>query len=69
MWKETKSLWGLCCAIQDHVKRQTRFTSNKPARDIISRMEATAQSMGFRVETRKYKVSNNKDSHIIASSV
>lgn len=41
---------------QDHVKRQTRFTSNKPARDIISRMEATAQSMGFRVETRKYKM-------------
>ncbi|KAG0609814.1 hypothetical protein M758_7G016100 [Ceratodon purpureus] len=41
---------------QDHVKRQTRFTSNKPAKEIISKMEATARSMGFQVETRKYKM-------------
>nr|ACQ83479.1 CBL-interacting protein kinase 07 [Physcomitrium patens] len=41
---------------QDHVKRQTCFTSNIPANEIISRMEGAAQSMGFRVETRKYKM-------------
>ncbi|KAG0558061.1 hypothetical protein KC19_10G001800 [Ceratodon purpureus] len=41
---------------QDHVKRQTRFTSNKPAKEIIFRMETTAQSMGFRVETHGYKM-------------
>lgn len=41
---------------QDHVKRQTRFTSKKPAREIIQRMESTAKSMGFGVETRNYKM-------------
>jgi len=38
------------------VKRQTRFVSDKPAKEIISKMESTAQSLGFRVETHKYKV-------------
>nr|AGY49229.1 CBL-interacting protein kinase 6 [Physcomitrium patens] len=41
---------------QDHVKRQTRFTSKKPARDIINRMETAAKSMGFGVGTRNYKM-------------
>lgn len=41
---------------QDHVKRQTRFVSDKPAKEIISKMESTGQLMGFRVETHKYKV-------------
>lgn len=48
--------------MQDHVKRQTCFTSNIPANEIISRMEGAAQSMGFRVETRKYKVLSIKGS-------
>eukprot|EP00246_Nothoceros_aenigmaticus_P013210 TRINITY_DN4459_c0_g2_i1.p1 TRINITY_DN4459_c0_g2~~TRINITY_DN4459_c0_g2_i1.p1 ORF type:complete len:142 (+),score=15.63 TRINITY_DN4459_c0_g2_i1:507-932(+) len=41
---------------QDHVRRQTRFTSKKPAREIMSRMEAAAKVMGLRVQTRNYKM-------------
>ncbi|CAK9228503.1 unnamed protein product [Sphagnum troendelagicum] len=41
---------------QDHVKRQTRFTSRRPAKDIIARINATAMSMGFSVKARNYKM-------------
>uniref|UniRef100_A0A0D6QZV8 non-specific serine/threonine protein kinase n=1 Tax=Araucaria cunninghamii TaxID=56994 RepID=A0A0D6QZV8_ARACU len=41
---------------QDSVKRQTRFISRKPAKIIISRMESAARLMGFRVQTRNYKM-------------
>eukprot|EP00252_Welwitschia_mirabilis_P008829 TRINITY_DN2103_c0_g1_i2.p1 TRINITY_DN2103_c0_g1~~TRINITY_DN2103_c0_g1_i2.p1 ORF type:complete len:468 (+),score=82.84 TRINITY_DN2103_c0_g1_i2:148-1551(+) len=41
---------------QDHVKRQTRFLSKHPARVIISKMEASARSLGFRVKIRNYKM-------------
>ncbi|XVE54433.1 hypothetical protein DITRI_Ditri03aG0081100 [Diplodiscus trichospermus] len=40
---------------QDYVKRQTRFVSCKPARVIISSVEAVAESMGLKVHTRNYK--------------
>ncbi|XP_039066321.1 CBL-interacting serine/threonine-protein kinase 24-like isoform X1 [Hibiscus syriacus] len=40
---------------QDYVKRQTRFVSRKPARVIISSVEALAESMGLKVHTRNYK--------------
>ena len=41
---------------QDYVKRQTRFVSRKPARVIISSVEAVAESIGLKVHTRNYKV-------------
>jgi 5'-AMP-activated protein kinase catalytic alpha subunit len=42
---------------QDYVKRQTRFVSRKPAKVIISSIEAVAESMGLKVHSRNYKVS------------
>ncbi|KAF9614966.1 hypothetical protein IFM89_021396 [Coptis chinensis] len=41
---------------QDFVKRQTRFVSRKPAKTIISSIEAVAESMGLKVHSRNYKV-------------
>jgi len=41
---------------QDYVKRQTRFISRKPAKVIISKMESAASSLGFRNQTRNYKM-------------
>ncbi|GLT55361.1 hypothetical protein SLA2020_284920 [Shorea laevis] len=41
---------------QDYVKRQTRFVSRKPAKVIISTVEAVAESMSLKVHTRNYKV-------------
>lgn len=40
---------------QDFVKRQTRFVSRKPAKILISSIEAVAESMGLKVHTRNYK--------------
>ncbi|CAN1216871.1 CBL-interacting serine/threonine-protein kinase 24 [Linum perenne] len=40
---------------QDYIKRQTRFVSRRPAKDIISNVEAVAVSMGLKVHTRGYK--------------
>ncbi|XP_062078077.1 CBL-interacting serine/threonine-protein kinase 24-like isoform X1 [Humulus lupulus] len=40
---------------QDYVKRQTRFVSRKPAKVIISTIEAVAESMSLKVHTRGYK--------------
>lgn len=40
---------------QDYVIRQTRFISRKPAKVIISSIEAAAISMGFKAHTRNYK--------------
>ncbi|GMH20548.1 hypothetical protein Nepgr_022389 [Nepenthes gracilis] len=39
----------------DHVKKQTRFVSRKPAEVIISTIGAVAESMGLKVHTRYYK--------------
>ncbi|ERN03738.1 hypothetical protein AMTRI_Chr05g65760 [Amborella trichopoda] len=41
---------------QDYVKRQTRFVSRKPAKVIISTMEAVAEYMGLKVHSRNYKM-------------
>lgn len=41
---------------QDYVKRQTRFVSRKPAKVIISSIEAVAESMGLKVHSRNYKM-------------
>lgn len=42
---------------QDYIKRQTRFVSRKPAKVIISSIEAVAESMRLKVHSRNYKVS------------
>ncbi|KAK1300420.1 CBL-interacting serine/threonine-protein kinase 8 [Acorus calamus] len=54
---------------QDYMKHQTRFVSCKPARVVLSSMEAVAQSMGFKTHTRNYKMRveglcANKTSHV-----
>ncbi|KAK4751166.1 hypothetical protein SAY87_004648 [Trapa incisa] len=41
------------------VKRETRFTSKCPAKDIISKIEATAQPLGFDVKKNNYKPCQN----------
>ncbi|OAE20972.1 hypothetical protein AXG93_267s1010 [Marchantia polymorpha subsp. ruderalis] len=41
---------------QDHVRRQTRFTSKKPAKEIMGKMEEAAKALGFTVQTRSYKI-------------
>ncbi|CAK9275882.1 unnamed protein product [Sphagnum jensenii] len=41
---------------QDHIKRQTRFTSKRPAQDIIARIDTSAKSMGFSVQIRNFKM-------------
>lgn len=38
------------------VKRETRFTSKCPAKDIISKIEETAMPLGFDVKKNNYKV-------------
>ncbi|MBA0810268.1 hypothetical protein Gohar_002275, partial [Gossypium harknessii] len=48
-------VYWLVVADMDYVKRQTRFVSRKPPRDIISSVEAVAESMGLKVHTRNYK--------------
>ncbi|EFJ30501.1 hypothetical protein SELMODRAFT_267186 [Selaginella moellendorffii] len=41
---------------QDLVKRQTRFISKCPAKELLARMEDTAKSMGYKVYKRGYKM-------------
>ncbi|MCO5612188.1 hypothetical protein L7F22_066450 [Adiantum nelumboides] len=41
---------------QGLVKRETRFTSNHPAPEIVSKIEATAKPMGFNVEKKNFKM-------------
>ncbi|KAI3781922.1 hypothetical protein L2E82_11950 [Cichorium intybus] len=40
---------------QDHVRRQTRFVSRQPPKDIISAITVVAELLGFKVITRGYK--------------
>lgn len=60
---------------KDFVKRQTRFVSREPAKDIISTIEAGAESMGLKVYTRNYKTriegasSNNGGNFAVALEV
>ena len=41
---------------QGLVKRETRFTSNRPAKEILSKIEETAAPLGFDVKKNNYKV-------------
>eukprot|EP00246_Nothoceros_aenigmaticus_P012760 TRINITY_DN4097_c0_g1_i1.p1 TRINITY_DN4097_c0_g1~~TRINITY_DN4097_c0_g1_i1.p1 ORF type:complete len:375 (-),score=84.21 TRINITY_DN4097_c0_g1_i1:64-1188(-) len=50
------NLSGLFEKQQDTVKRETRFTSKRPAREIISKIEEAAKPLGFNVKKRDYKV-------------
>ncbi|XP_048132679.1 CBL-interacting serine/threonine-protein kinase 9 isoform X2 [Rhodamnia argentea] len=40
----------------DLVKRETRFTSQHPANEIMSKIEETAKPLGFNVDKRNYKM-------------
>ena len=37
-------------------KRETQFTSQSPANEIMSKIEETAKPMGFNIKKRDYKV-------------
>lgn len=39
------------------MKRQTRFTSKRPAKEIVQKIATAASAAGFTVATRNYKVS------------
>ncbi|RAL37266.1 hypothetical protein DM860_004188 [Cuscuta australis] len=60
---------------KDFVKRQTRFVSREPAKDIVSTIEAGAESMGLKVYTRNFKTriegasSNNGANFAVALEV
>lgn len=41
---------------QGLIKRETRFTSNRPADEIISKIEKTAVPLGFDVKINNFKV-------------
>lgn len=41
---------------QDLVKRETRFTSKRPANEIISKIEEAAGPLGFGVKKNNFKV-------------
>ncbi|XP_019191370.1 PREDICTED: CBL-interacting serine/threonine-protein kinase 9 isoform X4 [Ipomoea nil] len=41
---------------ENHVKRETCFTSKSPANEIVSKIEETAKPMGFNVQKRNYKI-------------
>lgn len=38
------------------MKRETRFTSQSPANEIMSKIEETAKPLGFNVHKKNYKV-------------
>jgi hypothetical protein len=50
-------------ALQDLVKRETRFTSKRPAKEIISTIEEAAKPLGFNVQKRDYKMKLQGDKH------
>ncbi|KAK8967900.1 CBL-interacting protein kinase 23 [Platanthera guangdongensis] len=39
-----------------NVKKETRFASNAPAAEILSKIEVAAKSLGFNIEKHKYKL-------------
>lgn len=41
------------------VKRETRFTSQCPANEIMSKIEETAKPLGFNVRKHNYKVNGS----------
>lgn len=38
------------------MKRETRFASHSPAKEIMSKIEEAAKPLGFNVDKRNYKV-------------
>jgi hypothetical protein len=52
---------GLFETRQDLEKRETRFTSKRPAKEIISTIEEAAKPLGFNVQKRDYKMKLNGD--------
>lgn len=43
--------------------KETRFTSTKPAKEIISSIEQAAKPLGFNVQKRDYKMKLQGDKH------
>jgi len=43
--------------------KETRFTSTKPAKEIISSIEEAAKPLGFNVQKRDYKMKLQGDKH------
>lgn len=50
-------------ALQDLEKRETRFTSKRPAKEIISTIEEAAKPLGFNVQKHDYKMKLKGDNH------
>lgn len=46
----------LVVKLQQLVKKETRFTSQRSASEIMSKMEETAKPLGFNVRKDNYKV-------------
>lgn len=44
-------------------EKETRFTSTKPAKQIISTIEEAAKPLGFNVQKRDYKMKLQGDKH------
>lgn len=53
---ENDNISLICFVAQGLVKRETRFTSKKPANEIISKIEEAALPLGFDVKKNNYKV-------------
>jgi 5'-AMP-activated protein kinase catalytic alpha subunit len=49
--------------LQDPRKGDTRFTSTKPANEIIASIEEVAKPLGFDVQTRDFKMKMRGDKH------
>jgi hypothetical protein len=50
-------------ALQDLEKRETRFTSKRPAKEIISTIEEAAKPLGFNVQKNDYKMKLKGDNN------
>jgi serine/threonine protein kinase len=57
------NLSGLFETPQDLEKRETRFTSKRPAKEIISTIEEAAKPLGFNVQKHDYKMKLKGDKH------
>lgn len=49
--------------LQNPEKQETRFTSTRPAKEIISTIEEAAKPLGFNVQKRDYKMKLQGDKH------
>jgi hypothetical protein len=57
------NLSGLFDTPEDPRKGDTRFTSTKPANEIIASIEEVAKPLGFDVQTRDFKMKMRGDKH------